>query len=364
MPKRKHHFVPKLYLKAFRSAPKRIHIYNLVHDKAIRDASLRDQCQSHRLYGDTDEVEDTLGTFESHTAPVLQKIVSNLYLPPFRTEEHLLLMFFIALQLTRTPLVAGRLGIFIDKMYKQVAKEFPGVASADLEAVRFGPDNPALISLSNAADIAYAISDLQLHLLCARRDLTFITSDNPAVKYNQYYEGFQGMGITGPLFRGIQIFLPLSPKRLLFLYDSSVYKVGSKGSNVISSVPDDDIANMNLLQATSAEQNLYFHDWSIEPEVRKRAQESLKHRQDDPTVVEEYEEVGNEETSSLIHAFERTPDLDMRLSFVRLRQRAQKISKSKWKYGIYRYRKPLPGQETDIVDSVPREIRTEIYVRK
>ena len=81
-------------------------------------------------------------------------------------------------------------------------------------------------------------------------------------------------------------------------------------------------------------------------------------------MVEEFVRVGNEEASSIIHSFERAPDVNMRLSFLRLRRRTQRISESKWKYGKYRYRKSLLRQESDVADTVPREIRTEIYRRR
>jgi hypothetical protein len=362
--KRRHHFVPKLYLKAFRSAPKMIHIHNLAHHKTIRAASLRDQCYAHKLYGDTDDVEDVLSVFESHTAPVFQKIIEREILPPARSEEHLLLIFFVALQLTRTPLVAGRFNAISEKLVEHIAHEYPGATEADLEDFRFGSDNPTLVSLSNAADIAYAISDLKSHLVCASKDQTFITSDNPTCKYNQYYEGLQGMGITGPLWRGLQVYLPLSPKHLLLLFDNSVYKVGKKGSDVTSAVSNGDLDTINLLQVVNADQNLYFNDWNIRHEVKRWSQEGLRYRDDDPTIVEDFVQVGQEETSSLIHVFERMPNVKLRLSFVRLRKRAKNLAKSKWKHRLYRYRKTFPGEGSDIADNVPHEIRTEVYRRR
>lgn len=362
--KRRHHFVPKLYLRHFRSAPRRINVYNLARDKAISGASLRDQGRQARLYGQTDEVEDALGQFEGHVSPILHKIVRDSWLPPARTEEHSSLMFFVALQLTRTPLVANRLDEVADKTFKQVAKEYPGVTSEDLEAVRFGPDNPALASLSYAAAIMYAVIDLKLHLLCAGSDQTFVASDNPAFKYNQYYEGLEGLGVTGPLFRGIQIFLPLSPKHLLLLYDGTVYKVGDKRSDVTSSILNRDLHTLNMMQVVSADQNLYFSDWDMKHEVRRLACDGLKYRADDPTVVQELVPINNDETSSIILAYEPMPNLKLNLSFVGLRRRARKIMGSEHWYGDYRFRKAFPSGESDMSGRVPPEIKTQIYRRK
>jgi len=69
-----------------------------------------------------------------------------------------------------------------------------------------------------------AIADLQCHLAISP-DGAFITSDNPAFKYNQYCEDIDYQGITGALCRGFQIFLPLAPRLCLLLYDRAVYNV-------------------------------------------------------------------------------------------------------------------------------------------
>ena len=84
---------------------------------------------------------------------------------------------WLAWELTRTPLVANRLDGVADRMFKQVANVYPGVTSEDLEAVCFGSDEPpALVTLSHAAAIIYAVIDLKLHLLCAGPDRTFVAS--------------------------------------------------------------------------------------------------------------------------------------------------------------------------------------------
>lgn len=364
MPKRRHHYVPKFYLRAFQSAPKRIHVYNLDRNTLIKDASLRDQCHAHRLYGDNNEVEDVLSVIESHTAPIIRTIIKVLKLPAAGTMEHFLLVLFIALQLTRTPLVAGRMGTMQSKFAEHLATEYPGMKVEGFDVAGLNSDNTTMESLANAAEIAYAINDLRMHLICAPEGRAFITSDNPAFKYNQYYEGLNGMGITGPLWRGIQIFLPLSPERLLLLYDNSVYKIGGKGSDAISTATSSDTETINLFQVVGAEHNLYFNGATIEGEIEHLSRVGSNHRSVDPTIVEAFEEVGNEENSSLIHLFERSPNLGVRLSFVRVRKRAQKIANTKWSRGRYRYRKTLPWDERDAARNVPREVRTEIYKRK
>ena len=107
---------------------------------------------------------------------------------------------------------------------KQVHSGDPRIANVDLEAMRFGYTDPVLASLQSLPAMLDAISDLHGHLLVSTTN-DFITSDNPAFKYNQYCEEVQHMGITGALCSGLQIFLPLTPQLHLLLYDPATYKV-------------------------------------------------------------------------------------------------------------------------------------------
>ena len=98
MPKRKHHYVPKFYLRAFASASDRINLYNFKRDLFVENAALKDQCYKHRFHGTTDDLEDTLCKVESDMAPVLKNVSKNVALPRFGSEEYSILIFFAALE--------------------------------------------------------------------------------------------------------------------------------------------------------------------------------------------------------------------------------------------------------------------------
>jgi hypothetical protein len=77
--------------------------------------------------------------------------------------------------------------------------------------------------------------DLRWKLLQNKTDLPFITSDHPAVRYNQFLEPRIRSGSnTGLVARGLQMFLPLSPKHVLVLFDSETYKVGGMKLRVMN----------------------------------------------------------------------------------------------------------------------------------
>jgi hypothetical protein len=143
-------------------------------------------------------------------APVLQTISTNNALPPIASEEHEILLGFVALQLLRTTIGAKRINSGTDKTIKQTYRSDPRFATVDMQAVEFGYEHAVLASICNLPEMLEGISDLQAHLLVSTEKV-FITSDNPAFKYNQYCQQIQDTGVTSALSRGLQIFLPLAP---------------------------------------------------------------------------------------------------------------------------------------------------------
>ncbi len=320
MGKNRHHFVPRLYLKYFQSDPKRIHLYNLKISRGIKNVSLRDQCYKHKLYGLTDHIEDNLSDLEAQIGPVLQSVTVNKILPRKGTEEYIILFILVALQLLRTPRIASRMNTLIDKTIKQVSSHDPRLASVDLDSLRIGFQDPVIESLRFLPQILQNIEDLRCHLVISAAN-GFVTSDNPVFKYNQYCEGIQYMGITGAVSRGLQIFLPLAPHAQLVIYDSSVYKVKGAIRSHVSIASPPDVERMNAMQLVSADQNVYFSDWRHLEHIRRLTSDVDGLRYDDPTEVVEYGH-DNDQSQSLIHAFEHTPCLNLSLSFLKLKKSA------------------------------------------
>jgi hypothetical protein len=338
MPKNKHHFVPRFYLGAFQSARRRINVLGVDSSREIQDASLRDQCYRRKFYGKADKIEDALGLMESHAARVLKAIQSTEMLLAEGTEEHGTLLAFVAFQLLRTAVVADRVNTVIDKTTKQVHSHDQRISSEELESVQFGFDDPVLFALGNVPHMLVAIADLQSHLAISSEG-TFITSDNPAFKYNQYCEDIDYQGTTGALCRGFQIFLPLTPRLCLLLYDRAIYNVPRAERRTRRSVASQsDVDFINGMQLVSADQNVYFSEWQRRQEIQLLVARVRQHRNPDPTVVQEYGHDADP-NRSLLHTFERTPCLKLSLSFLKVRWRARSVSLSDRAQG---YRKEIP----------------------
>jgi hypothetical protein len=358
MEKNRQHFVPRFYLKRFASdanasEPKLIHIYNFASGRTILNVSLRKQCYKHRYYGKTDDVENALSDLEGAASGILRQIITDLKLPNTETPEYVVLLLFVVVQLLRAPGTVERMMTGVDKMFKQAIRHDPRADGLDLDSARVTSSDPAITSLGMAEPMLWAFSDLRMHLVCAGQNQFFLSSDLPVARYNQLYENIPGVGQLGGDCRGLQIFFPLSPKCLLMLYDSSVYAVGDGRASITYNLPDTDIYALNLLQAVSMSKNLYYSDSNVSEQVRLIAEKATGYRVDDPMSVEEYPEVGKENMSSLIVAHEIAPNLNLRLSFVRVFNSVRKLSRKDRLEPKFRYRKRFPDSAPQPPNTVP-----------
>ena len=340
MEKDQQHFVPQMYLRAFASAPRRINVFNLTGNKPIRDASIKHQCSSRRFYGDDVRVENAIAQLEAGAAPVLRSICETTRVPSSDdTVERLLLITFVALQSLRTNVAAENTNDMIDRMIHQAYKDDP--RATDFDEYFVGYEKPARAAIQPLELMIQGIDDLKAHLICCNEQQRFITSDNPVFRYNQYCEGIKGMATHGAVCRGLQIFLPLSPSVLLLLYDGWVYKVGRRGGQFSSSLPDTDIAALNKLQVVNAETNLYFSNWDDRDGLQELIRQGRRLHISQPVEVVEYPEIGDPSGSSLLHTYERVPKMNLKLSFMSLRRAARRIPLFE-RAKMYRKDVPMP----------------------
>src|SRR5258706_16116790 len=101
------------------------------------------------------------------------------------------------------------------------------------------------------------MDDLSSHVLVAPQESRFITSDNPVFKYNPYCEGIPSQGVTGTTCSGFVAFFPISPQIALCLFDSNVYKVGTRASRGASQLTPEDVDQINRMQFVGAGDNVY-----------------------------------------------------------------------------------------------------------
>ena len=314
MPTKQHHYVPASYLRRFASKLKRINIFNLNRRIPREDVSIKDQCRKPNYYGDQ-SIEDALRDLETEAGSAINHLISH-------PEQSLspTILHFVAIQRVRTPVSVNSADVMLKKMFQLTAST--GDNDPDLMASTIGEFVTPAVVLSIADEVANAIADLNFRVLSHPEDI-FITSDNPVFFYNQYCEQAQNTGIAGATRIGLQIFIPLSPRHLLMLFDGGTYDYIKSRT-----LTDSDIEALNGLQIISADRNVYFNDWRqlgrVTAVVDKFAHSRVGH-------LGKAEEIASDqnEDESLIHGYLEIPNIGLDLSVLRIKKRALRISMGK-----------------------------------
>ncbi len=323
MKTREHHYVPKSYLRRFKSRCRRINLHNIQRGLTILDASIKHECSKPNYYR-TAQIEDALAELEARAAIAISDLCDSKGSCDMVTVRQ-----FIAAQLLRTPSFARRTAAIHSKLQELIGED--AVYSDSRRPIRFDvvePENLPVYNLRMLDRSSRAMEDLKSIVVEAGAGI-LITSDNPVFKYNQYLEGARGHGTTGMGLTGLQIFLPLSPKHVLVMYDKDVYDYVKK------QLPTEaDVAVLNGLQVISANNNLYFNDGNESAVIQNLASHYAHLRQDETIILEEWSSDENPQ-HSLIHSHGQTPNVGLNLSFLRVKRRADRLSMSK------RLQKPL-----------------------
>jgi hypothetical protein len=232
---------------------------------------------------------------------------------------------FVVLQRFRTQSAADDLAQFSERLLATVYNgEIPEAAKAAFRV-------PALkIAIPVAIDAVPIATKLAMHVFTNTTTEEFITSDHPAVAHNTYCEGNNSRGVLGWACRGLQIFLPLSPKHLLMMFDGQVYGVGTNHSRDASAISHSlDAQALNSLQILAADKNVYFQSQEMAEQVREhvRRLQPLRAQKRLITVTAE-RKAPQPDTSEIIHQFERLLPVNLALRSVRIRRNMSRTPKT------------------------------------
>lgn len=260
--KKNQHFVPKFYLRNFsyESNLKEIGIYNTRNNVFVQRAKLKTQGSRNFFYGADGIIEGELQSIEGDLARVLKHILSQSQEIKLSADEYYILLFFIVLTEARNPSRINGFADMMGEMRKKIFEEYP---NTDLDKVLPLPTHEQCVrlSLSNCRMMVDGISDLKYRIVENLTDIPFISSDDPVVKYNQFLEWKKWRhSRTGYGSIGLQIFLPLSYRRMLFLFDSNIYKIGGSKEIPYTLKNYDDVDQLNLLQFCNCIENLFFDE--------------------------------------------------------------------------------------------------------
>jgi hypothetical protein len=129
---------------------------------------------------------------------------------------------------------------------------------------------------------------------------------------------------TGIACKGLEIFLPLSPRHYIIFFDRDIYKVGSKKDISVKITHQKDVTSLNELQCMSAHENLYFNQNVSQCEIMKLMQKAERYRRETKVNVDEYIGPTDEEGTHILIRTHRT-EIKCRpeLGFIKILKKAK-----------------------------------------
>ena len=172
------------------------------------------------MYGTDGQTENALSLIEGETSKLFKQIDEIISLPKPLTEQHLTMLLHILIQHGRTKYATEELDEITDKMTKETWGEyFKEQHGIDINKFKITMKDSARFSVQMSMRMYPLLMDLHYKLLVNQTAVDFIVSDNPVVHYNQLFNFKRVFGSAGTASKGLQIFLPLDPRKTLVLYD-------------------------------------------------------------------------------------------------------------------------------------------------
>jgi hypothetical protein len=137
---------------------------------------------------------------------------------------------------------------------EQIAKE----TGVNLDEFIIGVQDPGRYSASIHLQHYPVVLDLGYKLIRNETKEDFITSDVPVVKINPFMSFLNFGSQTGLGSKGLLVFYPISPKKLIILFDRDIYRIGSDSKHVVDVRSERDVEQINLVQAAACYENVYF----------------------------------------------------------------------------------------------------------
>ncbi len=322
-PKKKQHYVPAFYLKnsASSTSGKSINIFNIRNRRSILNGNLRNQCYGEYFYGKDGRLEEGFAELDGRAAHLIKQILATDKLPIPKSDDHVLLLVYTILQRARTQHAV--------ETYEEAEAKFETVLPTPelKEWYRRNrkPMESVILPLRSSLRIVPVALDLGLRLLINRTAVEFITSDNPVILHNQYCAEERSLSSTGWASSGLQVVLPISPTRCIFMYDQRIYKVGDRRADVTGIAGQSDVGLLNEMQLLNALENVYYSAASQEPVIVKGAEAASRRRNSSKAEVREYPSAKTGERGSLLHYYSTDLAVDFDSSFCKIRRDARRV---------------------------------------
>lgn len=342
------HYVPQFYQRYFSIDGKNIGTYVVATEKNIFSAPIKHQASKEYFYSDNMNIEKALGGIEEIAKGIIDKVTTedNIVLSK---EEAYSLYCFTMMQVGRTPsqvkLISDTITAIIKTLIKKEVEikrdsekcsEVDGITDEIIQQLVVNFTQPGMFAVGTQAQLINTCIDLKCKFLINKTRIPFITSDNPAVIYNQFLERMkQESYALGS--RGLQIYFPLTPKVAVIYYDSECYKIGCKKRTYVDLTQPTDVLELNKLSAVNAESVLYYMNGSI-PDNQLQLLASYNKKYKPNIRAEMYPDITLSEKEEIIGVHNNPIQCKLALSFVKELTKYKMLNVNDFDPSKHRYR--------------------------
>jgi hypothetical protein len=285
------HFVPQFFQRFFsyENNGKTIGMFDIHRNLFKSHVKISSHLSLNHFYGNDGDLEDWLAQLETDSAPIFRQMWEKEKLPIAQSQDHSkMLHFMVALDL-RNPIHFKILNNFEQNLPTTKSKISDGNVPADMvfRLKEHQTDRGKLNSLKSCELLASDLLDLKYKLIKNTTSNPFIISDNPIILYNQFLEKrkwtFGSQRDFG--LKGLQLFLPLNDSYMLTVYDSNIYKLGTKKEQVVIINDKNSVDQLNLLQFLNSETTVNFNHKASEHYINTLYERSKKYKKaNDPFI--------------------------------------------------------------------------------
>lgn len=317
-PIKNQHYVSQFYLRNFSCDNKNINIF-VVKSLTHKQGPIDKQCSEDYFYDEDNKIETKLlkEIIEDAASPSIEGVLLSKKLWPRNSREYEALTAFVLLQHARTKASGNENQEMMSNILKETYIALQKIETQEADKIRnhkMRLKHPANLNILSALLSSPFINDLKGKILVNNTALEFITSDNPVVFFNSFFNKY----IDGPTAviskRGFQIFCPLSPEVMFVLFDPDLYHFGKCHEEVILITKEDDVAALNSLQYLNCNKTLYYRtDSDYQKKNIDKLKKLLSSRPEKKVIINRVLKKGEEGILSLKNEFK----FKLELSFLK-----------------------------------------------
>lgn len=322
----KQHYVPKCYMKNFsivkgsgEKEKQLIAFYQFDRELLKENIPTKSICYENYFYGEDGKIEKEFATKETEWAKVIRDIISAKTYNLDKNQENTIKEFAIFQYCRTLAMYNHNKNMTAELMERTIPK---GISENEKnmlkEQISEKIENELSTSdmLNSCEHFIETMDDLNISLIEFNTEKKLITSDMPIIIINPFSPDQVGIAMVG-----IIILFPVSPNKLVMIYDDKVY-TECKNFMIISN--EDDVINLNKYQVISAEERILAKELEDLEMICKDESIILKReRSEEKRKIEDGFGGGGE----LLCLKSRKINYDFKLSFCNLPTYLRKISK-------------------------------------